>query len=58
MGGIIFQVVVIIFLVGLLFYVAIDDRRTRALREREDAEEQRQSPRSRIEQKPGQDRTD
>jgi len=42
MGGIIFQLVVIAGLVGLLVYVARDDRRNRALRALEDIEEARQ----------------
>ena len=40
MGGIIFQIVVIAGLVGLLVYVARDDRRNRALRILEDNEEE------------------
>jgi|GEM_PF-4928401 len=43
MRGIIFQIVVVLFVVGLLILVALDDRRTRALREREEAEEQHQA---------------
>jgi len=41
MGGIIFQIIVITGLVGLLVYVARDDRRNRALRILEDNEEAR-----------------
>jgi hypothetical protein len=43
MGGIIFQIVVIVGLIGLLLYVARDDRRNRALRlmEEEAEEEER-----------------
>ena len=41
MGGIIFQLVVIAGLVGLLVYVARDDRRNRDLRALEDLEERR-----------------
>lgn len=40
MRGIIFQIVVIAGLVGLLVYVARDDRRNRALRLMEEAEEE------------------
>lgn len=40
MGAIIFQVVVIAAIVALLAYVAIDDRRNRALREAEDNSEE------------------
>lgn len=43
MGGIIFQIVVMLSLVGLLIYVVRDDRRNRDLRALEDAEELRQS---------------
>lgn len=43
MRGIIFQIVVVLFVVGLLIFVALDDRRTRALREREEAEKQGQA---------------
>jgi len=42
MGGIIFQVIVLASLVALLIHVARDDRRNRALRALEDAEEERQ----------------
>lgn len=41
MGGIIFQIIVITGLVGLLVYVARDDRRNRVLRILEDNEEAR-----------------
>lgn len=39
MGGIIFQIVVIVGMVGLLIYVAVDDRRNRELRALEELEE-------------------
>jgi len=47
MGGIIFQIVVILTLVGILIYVARDDRRNRALRALEDAEELHQAQQDR-----------
>jgi len=40
MGGIIFQCLVIVFLVGLLIFVALDDRRNRVIRQQEDLDEQ------------------
>ena len=43
MKGIIFQIVVVVFLVGLLCFVALDDRRSRAQREQEEAEERDQA---------------
>jgi len=43
MGGIIFQIVVICGVVGLLIYVARDDRRNREIRILEDAEEERRN---------------
>lgn len=43
MGSIIFQVVLMLCLVGFLIFLARDDRRNRALRLLEDAEEQRQA---------------
>lgn len=43
MRGIIIQIVVVLFVVGLLCFVALDDRRSRAQREQEEAEERDQA---------------
>jgi len=43
MGSIVFQIVLMVLVVGLLIYVARDDRRNRVLRAEEDAEALRQA---------------
>jgi hypothetical protein len=43
MGSIVFQIVLMVLVVGLLIYVARDDRRNRVLRAEEDAEALRQT---------------
>lgn len=43
MGSIVFQLIALFMLIGFLVFIARDDRKNRALRELEDAEELRQA---------------